>query len=52
VIKNVGQAKISLTKNTKGYSWEITSYADNMKDAIDQAIAADQRLKIQFGSEV
>lgn len=51
VIKNVGQAKISLTKNTKGYSWEITSYADNMKDAIDQAIAADQRLKTQFRSE-
>jgi hypothetical protein len=52
VIKNVGQAKIALTKNTKGYSWEITSYADSMNDAIDQAIAADQRLKIQFGSGI
>lgn len=52
VIKNVGQAKIALTKNKKGYSWEITSYADSMNDAIDQAIAADQRLKIQFGSGV
>ncbi|AKB37386.1 hypothetical protein MSSAC_2796 [Methanosarcina siciliae C2J] len=49
VIKNVSQAKVSLTKNTKGYNWEVTAYADNINDAIDQAIAADQRLRNQFG---
>ncbi len=49
VIKNTGQDKITLIKNTKGYNWEISSYADNMNDAIDKAIAADLRLKKLYG---
>ncbi|ALK06188.1 MAG: hypothetical protein AAY43_11450 [Methanosarcina sp. 795] len=48
IIKNVGQAKVSLIKNTKGYNWEITAYSDTMNDAIDQAIAADLRLRNQL----
>jgi hypothetical protein len=51
VIKTVG-SKVSVTKNTKGYTWEITAHADNMNDAIDQVIAADIRLKIQFGGVI
>lgn len=50
VIKNVSQAKVNLTKNTKGYNWVVSAYADNLNDAIDQAIAADQRLRLQFGT--
>ena len=50
VIKNVSQARVNLTKNTKGYNWEVSAYADNLNDAIDQVIAADQRLRLQFGT--
>jgi len=49
IIKNVGQDKVEITKNTKGYNWVIVSYSDNMNEAIDKAIAADLRLKAQFG---
>lgn len=52
IIKNVGQDKVEVTKNTKGYNWVIVSYSDNMNEAIDKAIAADMRLRAQFGSDV
>lgn len=48
VVKNVSQCSVTLSKNSKGYGWEIKAYADNMNDAIDRAIAADMRLKTQF----
>lgn len=51
IIKNIGQVKVQITKNSKGRNWEITAYADNMNDAVDQAIAADQRLQNQFGGD-
>lgn len=49
VVKNVSQCSVNLTKNTKGYGWEIKAYADSMNKAIDMAIAADLRLRTQFG---
>lgn len=49
VVKNVSQSSVTLTKNTKGYGWEVKVYADTMNAAIDQAIAADHRLRTQFG---
>ena len=48
IMKTVG-AKVSLTKNSKGYTWEITSHKDTMAAAIEEVIAADMRLKTQFG---
>lgn len=52
IVKNVSQCSVNLTKNTKGYGWEIKAYADTMNKAIDLAIAADQRLRTQYGGGV
>lgn len=49
IIRNVSQAKVTITKNSKGYNWEISAYADTINESIDLAIAADKRLKNQFG---
>ncbi len=49
VVKNVSQCSVTLNKNTKGYGWELKAYADTMNIAIDLAIAADKRLRTQFG---
>jgi hypothetical protein len=48
-VKNVSQDKVTLTKNTKGYSWEISAHADSLNECIDQVIAADKRLKDLYG---
>lgn len=52
VVKNVSQCSVEVTRNSKGYGWVVKSYADNMADAIDTAIAADMRLKTAFGGGI
>ncbi len=49
IIKNTSQEKITLTRNSKGYTWEIAAHADTLAECIDMVIAADQRLKDRFG---
>lgn len=49
VVKNTSQCSVTLTKNSKGYQWEVKAHADTMAQAIDLAISADERLKLKFG---
>lgn len=49
VVKNISQCSVVLTKNSKGYGWEIKAYDDTMNGAIDRALAADMRLKTAVG---
>jgi hypothetical protein len=48
-IRVINQPSVALTKNTKGYNWEIKAYADNLNAAIDQVMAANIRLKNMYG---
>jgi predicted peroxiredoxin len=45
LIKNVTQDGVKLTKNTKGYSWEISVHEDNIAKALEKAILADKRIR-------
>jgi hypothetical protein len=47
IIKTTG-AKVEITKNTKGYTWTVTVNSDTINSAVDQAIAADRRLKNMY----
>lgn len=49
-LKIINQPSITLTKNTKGYNWEIKVYATTVLEALDIIIAADMRLKTQYGN--
>jgi hypothetical protein len=48
-IRVINQPSVTLTKNTKGFNWEIKAYADNLNAAIDQVMAANIRLKTMYG---
>lgn len=48
VIRNISQDGVVLTKNSKGYQWEITARGDNLNEIIDKVIVADERLKTKF----
>lgn len=49
-LKIINQPSITLTKNTKGYNWEIKVYAPTVLEALDIIIAADIRLNNQYGN--
>lgn len=41
---------ITLTKNTKGYQWEISIFADSVHNTLAQIDAADQELKAKYSA--
>jgi hypothetical protein len=47
-VRVINQPSITLTKNTKGYNWEIKAYAETISAAVDLVIAADNRLKAMY----
>ncbi len=47
-VRVINQPSVALTKNTKGYNWEIKAYADSLSEAVDLVIAADNRLKLMY----
>lgn len=49
VIKNVTQDSVKITKNTKGYNWEVSVHGDDVVEALEKAIVIDQRLRDRFG---
>jgi len=51
VVKNVTQAGCKITKNTKGYNWEISAHEDDIGLAVDKCIAADKKLRDLLGAE-
>ena len=42
---------VTLTKNTKGYQWEISVHADGGAHAVAEIVQIDTDLKARFGSE-
>ena len=49
VIKNITQDGVKLTKNTKGYSWEVSVHEDDIAKALEKAILADRRIRELLG---
>jgi hypothetical protein len=45
VIKNTFPCSCQITKNSKGYGWELKSSADGMMEAVRLALEADAELK-------
>lgn len=43
--------KIKLTRNTKGYNWEISSHSDDMIEVTKDVATIDRWLREKFGSE-
>lgn len=41
---------ITLTKNTKGYGWEVSVHGDNPDEAFNLVGDIDERLRKQYGS--
>lgn len=50
IIKNVTQCGVKVTRNTKGYNWEISVHEDDIGLAIDKAIAANDKLQKLLGA--
>jgi hypothetical protein len=42
---------ITLTKNTKGYQWEISVHEKNLESALTTVDIADAELKHKYGGE-
>lgn len=42
--------KITLTKNTKGYGWEITVHAETLEKAISMIDTANNLMKADYGA--
>ena len=40
---------VTLTKNTKGYQWEISIHGDNAEKTVDEIIKIDNKLSIEYG---
>jgi hypothetical protein len=50
IIRNISQDGITITKNAKGaYQWEIVARAADLSEAIDKALRADKRLRVELG---
>ena len=48
--ENAQPIHITLTKNTKGYQWEISVFGTDMETLLNQATAADAELKAKYGA--
>ncbi len=51
IVKNVTQDGVKITKNTKGYNWEVSVHADSIFTAIDRALEANDRLQKKLGDK-
>ena len=40
---------VTLTKNTKGYSWEVSVYSETVDDALVSLEFAEKELKARYG---
>ena len=47
---NAQPVHLTLTKNTKGYQWEISVSTDTLDNALATINAADDQLKAKYGA--
>jgi hypothetical protein len=52
VIKNTFQCSCQITKNSKGYGWEVKSSADSMEEAVKLALEANAELKKELIDQI
>ena len=52
VIKNTFPCSCQITKNSKGYGWEVKSSADGMMEAVTLALEADAELRRKLSDPI
>ena len=50
-IFNKSQCSVSLSKNSKGYTWDIKAYADTMEQAHEIIKSENARLLSEYGTQ-
>ena len=48
--ENAQPIHITLTKNTKGYQWEISVFGSDLETMFSQIAVTDSKLRTQYGA--